>query len=363
MKQRGILAAGALAFAGLLIWPEAVLTSLQTSVNACAEVLIPSLFPFLVLTSLLCEAGLGRWTVLPSLLGGYPVAARCCGALCGRGLLTAEEAARRIAVLTCSGPAFVLTAVGVGLCGSRRFGWMLLAGQWTAALLLYGCVLLCEHRRGEKLPCPSRLSGVSAGEALVRATRSSAEAMGLICAYVLVFAALGALLDQAGVYALLGRLPGGKEVWSVLAQGVLEVTTGCIAASGCPNPAGGLLLSFLLGFGGLSVHTQIRALAPGLPLRRYLPVRVLFGLLAAGVTGLLMWAFPQVCGVFAPIRARASGSTIGSVALFLLCTALICQKTEKFPHPAGFGDKKNGQTTSGNLSRTQKRGGYSECPR
>ena len=137
MKQKLVLVLGGLAFAGLLIWPEPVLRSLRESVMACADVLIPSLFPFLVLTALLCEAGLGRWTVLPSLLGGFPVAARSCAALCAQGRLTPDAAARRVAALTCSGPAFVLTAVGVGMCGSRGFGWLLLAGQWTAALALY----------------------------------------------------------------------------------------------------------------------------------------------------------------------------------------------------------------------------------
>ena len=65
MKQKLVLVLGGLAFAGLLIWPAPVLRSLRESVTACTDVLIPSLFPFLVLTSLLCEAGLGRWTVLP----------------------------------------------------------------------------------------------------------------------------------------------------------------------------------------------------------------------------------------------------------------------------------------------------------
>ena len=352
MKQKLVLVLGGLAFAGLLIWPEPVLRSLRESVTACTDVLIPSLFPFLVLTSLLCEAGLGRWTVLPSLLGGFPVAARSCAALCAQGQLPPDAAARRVAALTCSGPAFVLTAVGVGMCGNRGFGWLMLAGQWTAALALYGGVLLYERRRPRAKTPPVRRD-VRPGEALVRATRSSALAMGLICAYVLVFAAVGALLREAGVYALLGRLPGGDGFWSALAQGILEVTTGCLAASACPNPAGGLLLAFLLGFGGLSVWAQIRALAPGLPLRWYLPVRVLFGLLAAGVTGLLMRAFPAVCGAFAPARTPASGSALGSVALFVLCTALICQKFENQPHPDRVQTRKNGQTTRGTQSQTE----------
>lgn len=344
MKEKLFPVLGALTFAGLLIWPEAVLASLRESVLACAEVLIPSLFPFLVLTSLLCEAGLGRWLVLPALTGGYPVAARNSFALCEQGLLTPDAAARRTAALTCSGPAFVLTAVGVGMCGNRSFGWMLLVGQWTSALALYGCVLLYERRLPGKQVSHIVASPSRPGDALIRATRSSALSMGLICAYVLVFAALGALLREAGIYALLDRLPGTNGFWSALAQGVLEVTTGCLAASACPNPVGGMLLAFLLGFGGLSVQAQLHALAPTLSFRFYLPVRLVFGLIAAGVTGLLMRLFPEARATFAPIQTSAAGSAFGSVALFLLCMALICQKFENAPVSDRIDSRKKEQT-------------------
>lgn len=258
-------------------------------------------------------------------MGGFPVAARSFQAAALDGRCTRTEAATSVAALTCSGPAFVVTAVGVGMCGSRTLGYLLLLGQWAAALTLYLPVVLRKKRTEMKrsaAPCQPL------SQTLVTATRKAALSMGVICAFVLLFAALTAVLEAVGVFGLLADLP------EAAVRGLLEVTMGCRAAARCSGLWSVTVLSFLLGFGGLCVWAQVLALAPRLPLGRYLPLRLAFGVLAALYTRLLLFLFPVTVPAFAPVMGRASNSWLGSLLLFLLCVLLIstgCHKKERIP--------------------------------
>ena len=99
----------------------------------CAQILIPSLFPFMVLSSFVVNCGisgiLSRFlapvtksffrlpgsagvTILLSMFGGYPVGARGIRTLLDRGLITREEGARMLCFAVGAGPAFVIFAVG-----------------------------------------------------------------------------------------------------------------------------------------------------------------------------------------------------------------------------------------------------------
>lgn len=57
MKTGGQLAALAGAAAALLIWPQAVAGGVSRGLSICGTVIIPSLFPFLVLAGFLVRSG------------------------------------------------------------------------------------------------------------------------------------------------------------------------------------------------------------------------------------------------------------------------------------------------------------------
>lgn len=331
--KKALAAGGAFLFlTGLLVWPGEVLTEVRAAVETCAYVLIPSLFPCMALASFLAAICRGAWFTVPlSLLGGFPVAARVHGQLHARGVLTASDAAARISALTCSGPAFVLTAVGVGLRGSRQIGLILLAAQWGASLLTALGVRLWA-KRGTRRTAPREKEAVppppAPVDALVDAVRSAASAMATVCAFVLAFAALAAMLEAAGVFAFAARLLPCVDARLVEAalRGLLEVTSGCVAAAEVPGIPSLLLTAFALGFGGLCVAAQVRALAR-IPLRCYMPLRFVCGVLSAGLTALGLLLFPPVAAVYAPGKVLpVSGSWVGSALLVALSAVLLLRK-------------------------------------
>ena len=123
----------------------------------CRDLLIPALFPFFVLSSLLIETGwagrlvrpLARWArpllgvggagttaLLLGLIGGYPVGLRTLASLRQRGDCSQAEARRAALFCNNCGPAFFIGAAGTGVFGSREAGFLLLGANLLAVLVL-----------------------------------------------------------------------------------------------------------------------------------------------------------------------------------------------------------------------------------
>ena len=105
----------------LLSCPEEALEAARGGVTLCLNVIIPSLFPFFVLSALVVDLGLSRyfgralqWMMRPlfhvsgtcasalalGLIGGYPVGARTAISLYEKGLCSKTEAERMLAFCT-----------------------------------------------------------------------------------------------------------------------------------------------------------------------------------------------------------------------------------------------------------------------
>lgn len=187
-KIRGVgyflmaLATGLLPFAA----PDACAQALREGLALCGGPLLLSLFPFLIVSTLLiqCPAadvlGLpfcpvarligvrapaaGRVLLIGSLGGFAPAASAVAGAV-RSGQLTAREADALLPACVCSGPSFVILAVGQSMLGSAELGVLLFlaqvaAGYLSAALLarLGGTLGSMAHPR-----CPDRFAASPAG--------------------------------------------------------------------------------------------------------------------------------------------------------------------------------------------------------
>ena len=157
MKMRivsGILLA---LMALLLFFSAPAAEAVRQGLALCAASVVPSLFPFLVLSSLFMATGGGELLGRPlqqaagrilgcsgtgvsvfflSLLGGYPVGGRLIGQLYRAGQLSKEEAEHLLLFCNNAGPAFILGFVGLGQMGSMRIGVYLYLVHAAAAALV-----------------------------------------------------------------------------------------------------------------------------------------------------------------------------------------------------------------------------------
>ncbi len=326
----GIVCGGA----ALLLRPEAVAGGISRGLTVCSSVIIPSLFPFLVLGSLLSKSGvaaaigsrLERITrrlfglpgccaagILLGFIGGYPAGGAVAGELLRSEQITRDEGQRMLRFCVCAGPGFIISTVGAGLMGSSSFGAVLFAAHIAAALLL-GIVGAPKDRRHHTPTHTTRRPPLSLSQAFVDSVTAACQSLLSMCGFILLFSGLLALLDTT---------TGENRVASALLACLLEVSSGCVAAAnlGALSP---FVLGFAVGFGGVSVHCQLAsslvgtgALTPGFWL-----ARLLHGGLTAILTLLLLRLIPvtlPVFGTFSPTVHAVTDHVGISVFLLILC--------------------------------------------
>lgn len=338
----------------LLRYSAASAAGISAGLSRCAEVLIPSLFPFMALASFCVHSGFaarcGRLlspvtkglfylpgstatTIFMSMIGGFPTGVRGVRALLDAGEIDEEQARRMLLFCVGAGPGFVIGAVGSSLLKNPLAGALLFGAQ-VASSLLIGIAAGLQARRREKrkgrLPAPRAQKGegpVPAAEALVRSTADAAQGMFAMCAFVILFSALLAVLEAAGasgaMVGLLLKTGLPREICEALPALLLEVTAGVTAGA-----QGGRyavpLLSLALGWTGLSVHFQIYSSLTGV---RYSKLRFMAGRAAqAALSALLSTALflllPQeTIGVFAPtapVEARLFSTAPFCAALLFM---------------------------------------------
>ena len=151
-RYRDILLGAGLLWAtlALILWPEQAMDAMRDGLRLCGNVIVPSLFPFFVLSSLVVELGMSRYlgrllepimvplfrvngscaTALAlGFVGGYPVGAQTAIQIYQNGQCSRAEAERMLAFCNNSGPAFILGVVGAGVFGSGTAGLLLYLAQ------------------------------------------------------------------------------------------------------------------------------------------------------------------------------------------------------------------------------------------
>lgn len=342
--QTAMLTAGIVCAGVALLWrPQAVAGGISRGLSVCADVLIPSLFPFLVLGGFLTRSGVaaavGRrlgWLtrrvfglpgccaagILLGMIGGYPAGGSVVGELVRSGQITREEGQRMLRFCVNGGPGFVISAVGVGLTGSTTFGAILFFANLAASLVL-GIVGVPREARRRTAARRQTAVSLPPAAALVESVTAACSSLLSMCGFVLLFAALLALVDASGIAAVLGGTPTGEKLIAALIACVLEVSCGCTAAASLGSNAA-LFLGFAVGFGGLSVHCQLASSLRGLGLMngRFFLARLAQGGLTAALTLLLLKWIPITQPVWGalqqPIAVASSGSAAMSAALLVL---------------------------------------------
>lgn len=275
-----LLAAGTGLLAALIMNAPAAANACREGLKTCAGLLIPSLFPFFVLSGFLNQLGLpgllgrifapaasrlfgvsgaGASAFLIGLLGGYPTGAAYIADMEKSGSVSGAEAERLLAFCNNSGPAFLVGAVGVGVFGSVKLGLLLYAAHVFAAL----CTGLLF--RGKR-PCgeiqDAQLDSADPALALVTAVRQAVPAMLQVCGFVLCFGVLLAVLDGGGAMTRLCKILASRFGFDArfiraMLTGLFELGSGTAAMQGLkPGPETLALAAFLTGWGGLSVHFQ-----------------------------------------------------------------------------------------------------------
>ena len=326
-QYRDILLGAGLLWAtlALILWPEQAMEAMRDGVALCGNVILPSLFPFFVLSSLVVELGMSRYlgrllepVMVPlfrvngncatalalGFIGGYPVGARTAIQIYENGQCSRTEAERMLAFCNNSGPAFILGVVGAGVFGSGTVGLLLYLAHLLASLLVG--VLFRFYRPGDR-PQTRRSGGpqfqtASFPKAFTQSVLGAMQSTLNICAFILFFTVFLRILAHAGILELLGGLLsallaplGMDQTWAErLLTGLVEVSSGVSSLTDGALSGRLSMAAFMLGWAGVSVHCQVLAFLgdSGLSVRTYVAGKLLHGGLSALLAHLIFRAVP-----------------------------------------------------------------------
>lgn len=302
-------------FCLLLIFKNSTLANLyiQRGLQLCAQTVIPSLFPFMVLSEILISGGFGEHVVgtlsrplcnlfrLPAtalcamLLGilcGFPVGARGIAKAYRNGTLSKEDAEWVLPFANLPSPAFVIGVIGTSLWHSTRFGIVLYLCVTSCSLILE---IFLSRIKKKKKDCSSFFSISDRSLCCVSGTRLFTDSMvsataGIlsVCAYVVFFSAF-----MGAIEAIFLRFSAPSVIFSGLSC-ILELSQGVSTASELHTYPSALLCAFACGWSGCSVHCQVISSCDGLGLsfRNYFFLKLLLGILCVLLFAVLIACFP-----------------------------------------------------------------------
>lgn len=304
----------------MLLHPEITVKGASNGLLLWYSSVVPALFPFMVLSSLIVASGSlsilmapvrlvlgpllglsaeGCYTLLSGLVCGFPMGAKTCADFLSRGQLSLKEGKFLMAVCNHASPMFLLGYVYPLFHGNLPL-WKLLAAVYGPALLLALPARLL-YRNGAPTGRKPKMQGITEPQEIPgpnppspnQSNPGNLSADEAILSSVEVLCRIGGLLIlfSIAVEFLRGarQLPTGLRLFLM---GAMEMTTGIRElAAALPYPYSAAAACASLTFGGLSGIFQTKAALgalaqkkkAGLSIRQYCVWKLLYACLTAAI--------------------------------------------------------------------------------
>ena len=327
------------AFVLILCRSDIAIEYMKKGLRLCTQTVVPSLFPFMIISELIIKSPavykIGRILRRPMnflfgvsevggcafLLGaicGFPIGARTAVSAYDEGHITKDEVSRLLCFCNNPGSAFVISAIGISLFGSKQLGVLLYACVIISAVIVGIILNLISKKVTNKQDAffvyiPQKNDMITI---FTSAVSSSAIAMLTVCAYVVFFSALiGCINDIMSAIA-------APDILSTLIFGFFEMTSGVSTAAKAQSVEGAVILcAAFAAWSGISVHCQIITICSGrgLSYRKYFICKAIQGLICAFLMGVsVKILFPGVIKITDEVSAFSANITYYTPTLFAL---------------------------------------------
>lgn len=243
-------------------------SSVKSGIGICLDTLIPSLFPFLCLSSLLSSYCGTILSVLfarflcplfnisvPAcsafvlgILGGFPSGAQCSASLFKNKKITKEEAERLPIFCNNAGLMFVISSVGINIFGSLESGVLLyfvhIFSSVIAGTLTRPNKKMYHFEKGFFKDAFASFSPESPLSLIPKCIFNSVKAMASVCANFLLFRTIS--------YILFSSFSPKNSLG--LLKGIFEMVGGIYSLDSSSSAL--IFASAILGFNGFCVHAQ-----------------------------------------------------------------------------------------------------------
>lgn len=264
--------------AAILVFPQRYMSACFDGLCLWAECVLPSLFPFTVITLILIKIGaldcaakpFKRFTkvfnlpqvapplVIMSVCSGYPTGIKFISEYQSAGLLDQSDCKKLAPLCSACGPLFALGTVGGKAFGSAEAGIKLFVACLVSVMLtsLLYAKLTPEKATAERAVA---LRAKGNGNVLYDSFYGAVIAVIVAGGFISFFYTLSQIFADFGIFQPLSALIApvfGEEVAEGFCLGLIEATGGAFRASSGGNYFALPVTGFLVTFGGASILCQ-----------------------------------------------------------------------------------------------------------
>lgn len=261
---------------GLLFFSEQVANGIKEGILLCSNILIPAVFPFMVLAAFLTKSPICATLSVPlvpittkifklpkeygaliflSLIGGFPVGGKMVADLLEEKKIDVQTANRMLCFCVNPAPAFVINAVGISLLKDKTAGIILLFSSIVATVIIGAVVSqnIKVFRNGS-----SYCTTYSTASNFVNSVKSAANATIVMSAFAILFSGILALAKASGFLGLLSDMSNiDKNIITAFFASILEICSGVAAGIKLNGELAFIFLNFSISICGLSIIFQI----------------------------------------------------------------------------------------------------------
>ncbi len=299
----------------LLFFSSSNIEAVQSSINLCLNSIIPSLFPFLIVSELLSYTsiifllsanferimkplfkvnGIGAYPFILGLISGYPVGAKIVSNLRIENKISQDEGNRLLIFTNNAGPLFVIGTIGCSIYLSPAIGFLFLTINIFSTILtgiIFGIFSKINYRNSV---AHEELNFSTLGEIISSCIKKAFNTLSIVCGFVIIFSLIISMIKSSGILSIFHN---SWIEYTIL--GLLEITNGIklISTIASKNLFFNLVLtSFLIGTGGLSVLLQVWSIISktDLSIKSYFFGKILSGCISAIIMSIILILFPTL---------------------------------------------------------------------
>ncbi len=295
-------------FTTLIVFcPSVCIKSATDGLNTCLKIILPSLFPFTVISKYLILSGYGvklaqflpfisklfnlpsggSFAFLSGIICGSPVGASCICDMVEKKQLSRAQAEHMLGFCNNSGPLFLIGTVGTLLFSDKKIGYLICLVHVASAFIVG---ILLRSRAPSDTYLKTAVVAKKDSFPFITAVNESVNTMLGIFGFVIIFSVICGFFTSFS--------PVKSDLLNALFCGFLEISCGCIYISELHMPVAARLcfISLVCGFSGLCILFQTMHIIKktGLDIKSCLKTKVLFSF----VSFLICFIFCSVLSLF-----------------------------------------------------------------
>ena len=299
---------GILAFAIFILEAPEISDRMRSGLRLCSNVIIPSLFPFMVLSELLIFTRIDRLferlaggifskifklpkcaisAFVLGILCGFPVGTKIAYSLYEKEKISLDDLNHLLVFCNIQSSAFIINTVGISMLSNKSAGVLLYISQ-VISLIIAGVIYPKFFPKNESKNTGNLLVNDRKNDGIATFFTSSVKSSVLgiltVCGFVLFFYVL------CGIVTNFATRIGLSKVFSLSVCSMLEMSCACVEISNSLQVNTAFVaISSVLGFGGISLHFQIMSLCKDAKIKygRYILFKIL-NAITSGIFAILL---------------------------------------------------------------------------